>query len=333
MRRGLVRGTRVEALVVRRGTAHGVAFVADHPDPSPPPGEVTVRVDLAGICATDLEIARGYMSFQGVPGHEFVGTVIAGPCELVGRRVVAEINCACGACDMCGRGWPGHCRRRSVLGIAGRDGAFAEMTVVPERNCHIVPAEISNEQAVFVEPLAAAVQVLELQPIDSSQRVAVLGSGRLGLLAAQVLTLQGCQLEVIGRNPHTLAFCRQRGIPAIELPDLKPQAEHDVVVECTGAPDGLRLAFQMCRPRGTIVLKSTYAGAPTLDMTPIVVNELRIVGSRCGPFRRALELLRGGRIAVEEMISATYPLRRGVEAFAAAAEPQNIKVLLHPGAA
>jgi threonine dehydrogenase-like Zn-dependent dehydrogenase len=293
---------------------------------------VTIRVHLAGICATDFEIARGYMNFSGVPGHEFVGTVVAGPDHLRGRRVVAEINCVCGTCDMCSRGLSPHCRRRTVLGINGRDGAFAELLTVPERNCHVVPDSISDQQAVFVEPLAAALQVTRLQPIDQWMDVVVLGSGRLGLLVAQVLKLRGCRLQVVGRNPQTLAFCDRRGIQSIALRDLVPKPVYDVVVECTGISEGLRLAMQLARPCGTIVLKSTYAEPATVDLAPLVVNEIRLIGNRCGPFPEALALLRDRKIEVDEIISRVYPLRRGEEALAAAARPENIKVLLRPGA-
>jgi threonine dehydrogenase-like Zn-dependent dehydrogenase len=323
----------VEALVVRHGPPRTVRFLNNYAAPQPTPGEVIVRVRLAGICATDLEIVRGYMSFSGVPGHEFVGTVIDGSQRLRDRRVVAEINCVCGNCDMCSRGLSSHCRRRTVLGIQNRDGAFAELLSVPERNCHVVPDEVSDEQAVFTEPLAAAVQVVKLQPVDRWTDVTVIGSGRLGLLVAQVLKLQGCRLQVVGRNPRTLAFCERRGIQPIELTELVPKATRDVVVECTGSPEGLRLAIQLCRPRGTIVLKSTYAQPAPADLTPIVVNELHVLGSRCGPFPEALQLLRQRQVEVEEMISRTYPLKMGVQAFEAAASPQEIKVLLRPGGA
>jgi threonine dehydrogenase-like Zn-dependent dehydrogenase len=323
----------LEALVVRHGPPRTVRFVNNYATPKPAPGEVIVRVRLAGICATDLEIVRGYMNFSGVPGHEFVGTVVDGSPRLRDRRVVAEINCVCGSCDMCSRGLSSHCRRRTVLGIQGRDGAFAELLSVPERNCHVVPDEISDEQAVFVEPLAAAVEVVKLQPVDRWMDVAVIGSGRLGLLVAQVLKLHGCRLQVVGRNPRTLAFCERHGIQPIELTEMVPKANRDLVVECTGAPEGLQLAIQLCRPRGTIVLKSAHAQPTPIDFTPVVVNELHLVGNRCGPFPEALQLLRQRQVEVDEMISRTYPLKMGVQAFEAAASPQEIKVLLRPGGA
>jgi threonine dehydrogenase-like Zn-dependent dehydrogenase len=320
----------VQALVVSDGR---VEFVPDYPEPEGSPEEVVIRVHLAGICATDLEIARGYMQFVGVLGHEFVGSVVRGPQVLVGRRVVAEINCPCGQCELCQRGLSNHCPRRTVLGIAGRDGAFAEYLTVPASNCHLVPETVSDRQAVFVEPLAAAVHVLAAHPIDRQTRVTLLGTGRLGLLVAQVLALQNCEFEVVGRNPHTLAFCRQRGMRTIHVDELSPGNQYDVVVDCTGSPDGLRLALSLCRPCGTIVLKSTYADPASLDLAPVVVNELRVVGSRCGPFAAALRLLADRQVEVDELISGVYPLARGIEALEAAARPEMIKVLLRPGSA
>jgi threonine dehydrogenase-like Zn-dependent dehydrogenase len=323
----------VDALVVSPGKGGGIEFVRDQPEPSPPAGEVTIRVELAGICSTDLEIARGYTDFRGVPGHEFVGTVVAGSDALRGKRVVGEINCVCSACDMCRVGLSGHCRNRTVLGISGRDGAFAQLLTLPERNCHVVPDEVNNRQAVFVEPLAAAVQVVKQHPVDADTRAAVVGVGRLGSLIAQVLALHGCQLEAIDHNPRALAFAERRGIRAVPADDVMPRAEHDLVVESTGSAAGLDLAMRLVRPRGTIVLKSTYAGAAEVNLAPIVVNEIRLIGNRCGPFPDALELLRTGKVEVVGLISGEYLLERGVEAFAAAADPRNVKILVRPGPA
>ncbi len=320
----------MQALVVSSEPARAIRFEPQYPEPQPAAGEVKIRVHLAGVCATDLEIARGYMDFAGIPGHEFVGSVVAGDAAWVGRRVVAEINCVCLECDLCRSGLTNHCRRRTVLGIAGRDGAFAEYIVVPARNCHLVPDNITDQQAVFVEPLAAAVHVLDAFPRQSGARVAVLGTGRLGLLVAQVLALQDVRLEVIGRNPRTLALCQRRGLKALHIDDVVPAGEHDCVVDCTGSPDGLALALKLCRPCGTIVLKSTYAEPAAIDLAPAVVNELQVVGSRCGPFPAALQLLAGRRIEVDELVTAVYPLERGAAALEAAARPDGIKVLLRP---
>ncbi|MFH0981556.1 MAG: alcohol dehydrogenase catalytic domain-containing protein [Planctomycetota bacterium] len=309
----------------------GVSYVASHPDAKPRAGECRVRVHLAGICATDLEIIKGYMGFAGILGHEFVGTVEAGSRAWQGRRVVAEINCACRECDMCHAGLSTHCRNRSVIGISGHDGCFADYVTVPEINLHAVPASISDEEAVFVEPLAAAYQVVKQCPIDSRTRAAVVGTGRLGLLVAQVLATTGCQLLAVGRNPRTLLFCEKKGIQAVSVDELVPKQDRDVVVECTGAPAGLQLALGMVRPRGTVVLKSTFAAAENLNLTPLVVNEAHLLGSRCGPFADALEALARKEIDVSSMVSRTFRLERGVEALEAAAKPENIKVLLRIG--
>lgn len=323
----------MKALLIRPTSPPQLAAVSDHPKPAPAPGEVLIRVDCAGICATDLEIVRGYMRFTGVPGHEFVGTVVAGPTALLNQRVVAEINCPCGECDLCARGWPGHCRARTVLGIAGRDGAFAEFVALPAANLHRVPAELSDEHAVFVEPVAAAVQVLVLEPQPPDGRTLVLGTGRLGLLIGQVLADADRAPLLVGRNPRTLNVAAELGLDAIPLDAFKPAADQDVVVECTGAADGLQLAMAACRPRGTLILKSTYAEPPQIDLAPIVIHELRVLGNRCGPFEPAIELLRTGRVRVEPLISATFPLSDGVRAFAAAAQPGRLKVLLRPDGA
>jgi threonine dehydrogenase-like Zn-dependent dehydrogenase len=322
----------MRAILVDRTQPEGIAYAVNHPDPTVGPGEVLVRVDLAGICSTDLEIVRGYMNFQGVLGHEFVGTVVRGSESLKGQRVVAEINCvgpASAARDADARK---HAADHTVLGIDRHDGVFAEYAVVPAENCHVVPNEVSNRQAVFVEPLAAACQVVKDHPATAGMRVAVLGTGRLGLLCGQVLAAQDCRLIVIGRSPHTLRIARQLSLPTMTVTDLDVRPAFDMVVECTGSPDGFRLAAGIVRPRGTIVLKSTYAQNATLDLAPIVVNEIVVAGNRCGPFPEALELLRTGRVRVEELISGVYPFARAVAAFAAAREPNNLKILLEPGA-
>lgn len=320
----------MQALTIDPTRRDQVTFTADYPRPAAAEGEVLIRVGLAGICATDLELARGYMGFRGVPGHEFVGTVAAGPEELVGQRVVAEINCPCSACAMCRCGRFNHCTRRTVLGIQGRDGAFAQYLTMPAGNCHRVPENVTDSQAVFAEPLAAAAHVLDAVKLTPGTRVALLGSGRLGLLTALVLGRTAAELTVIGRNSRTLGLCRGWGLHAITVDDLPGHAVFDVVVDCTGAPEGLRQALRLCVPCGTIVLKSTYAEAEPVDLAPVVINEVRIVGSRCGAFPRALALLARGDVRVDELVSAIYPLGDGVAAFAAAKRPENIKVLLRP---
>jgi alcohol dehydrogenase len=313
-----------------------VAYRPSYPDPTAAPAECVIEVHLAGICSTDLEIVRGYLNFTGVIGHEMVGTVVAGSSGWIGKRVVSEINCVCGECDLCRRGLPTHCRKRTVVGIAGRDGCFADRLVVPERNLHVVPDSVSDEEAVFVEPLAAAYQVIKQCPVEPRMRVAVVGSGRLGLLIAQVLAGTGCNLTVVGRNPKTLLFCEKKQIQSVSVDDLVPRQDHDVVVECTGAPRGLDLALRVVRPRGTIVLKSTYAppaahpgsaeAAPP-DLAPVVIHEVTVLGSRCGPFPEAINALARREIDVASMIARTFKIERGLEALEAARDPQNIKVL------
>lgn len=320
----------MQALMLSPDNGDGVKLVSDYPQPQVPANEALVAVRLAGVCATDLELARGYMGFAGVPGHEFVGTVVEGPADLVDQRIVGEINCACGKCDMCQRGWPTHCRYRTVLGIQGRDGAFAEYLTLPHENLHLVPDAITDEQAVFVEPIAAACEVLAEVPIAARDRVAVLGSGRLGLLIAQVVATTGCDLTVIGRNPRTLGIAEGFGLRTAHIDDPPAPQSLDVVIEATGVPAGLEMAMALVRPRSTIVLKSTYAGAAGVDLAPIVINELRVVGNRCGPFPEALRLLAAGAVRTQELIAAEYPLSAGVEAMRAAAQPENTKVLIRP---
>ena len=319
----------MRALTVNMPARGDVRLVEDHPDPSPAAGEVLVQVRVAGICSTDLEIARGYMGFAGVPGHEFVGVVIDGPPELMGKRVVAEINCppseAPATLTLNERK---HAANRTVLGILGRDGAFSERLVIPAANCLVVPDAVSNDQAVFTEPLAAACQVLRDRPITGGERVAVLGPGRLGILCAQVLARQDCELTVIGKNPRTLAVCRDLGLNAITIDAVAEKRSFDVVVECTGVADGLRASLALARPRGTIVLKSTYTAPPDVDLAPIVIDEIRVIGSRCGPFDEALRLLAEGAVRVKPLIDARYPLVRGVEAFEFAARPGVLKTLI-----
>ncbi len=308
----------------------GIRLDPQWPDPVPVDGEALIRVRLAGICTTDLELIKGYMNFHGVPGHEFVGDVVAGPPEWLGRRVVAEINCVCRRCDMCRRGFANHCRARTVLGIAGRNGAFAELLAVPLDNLHAVPDAVTDEQAVFTEPLAAAFQIIKQIPIDSRMHVAVLGSGRLGLLVAQVLQRTGCRLQVIGRNPLTLDFCEKHGIQTRAVGEIVPKADHDVVVDCTGDPRTVALAAELVRPRGTIVLKSTAATAAPLNLAPLVVNEINLLGSRCGPFPDALAALAADHIDVVTLISRTFDIGQGLRALQEAALPESIKILLRP---
>ena len=298
------------------------------PDPSPAAGEVRIRLCLAGICRTDLEIVKGYMGFAGILGHEFVGTALEGRHE--GRRVVGEINCVCGSCDMCAAGLPTHCRRRTVLGIDGRDGAFAEYLTLPEANLHAVPDDVSDRQAVFAEPLAAAIQIGRQVNLRPGQKIVVLGDGRLGQLAAQVLAAWGLRPTVVGRAPAKLAILRSLGIGTLAADQARPAKDADVVVECTGAAEGLAMALAFARPRGTIILKSTVADTAGLNLAPLVVDEITVVGSRCGPMADAVAMLARGEVTVEPLITGQYALDDAPEALAAAAQPDAIKVVMRP---
>jgi alcohol dehydrogenase len=302
--------------------------LADYPEPEPGVGEALVRVHLAGICNTDLELLRGYMAFQGIPGHEFVGTVERAPGaqEWVGRRVVGDINLACGECPTCRAGRPTHCPNRSTLGIGGHAGAFADYLVLPTCNLHTVPESVPDEAAVFTEPLAAACEILEQVHVRPSNSVVVLGDGKLGLLCAQVLALCGCQLTLVGHHTENLALIDRPGlVTTTRLPDA---VEADLVVEATGSPGGYAVARRLVRPRGTIVLKSTIRGQIDADLTSVVVDEVVLLGSRCGPFGPALRLLAQDLVRVVPMISNRYPLAEALEAFEDAARPGTLKVLL-----
>jgi len=305
-------------------------LLPDYPRPKPPPGEALIRVSLAGICNTDLEIAKGYMGFQGVLGHEFVGIVeAAAEAGWLGKRVVGEINCYCGECPLCRRGLFTHCPERTTLGIWGRDGAFAEYLTLPLANLHPLPEEIRDEDAVFVEPLAAALEIVEQIQVKPTDRVILLGDGKLGLLVAQVLALQGCDLLVVGHHAHKLELLNRRGI-ATHLGESSSKGSFDIVVDCTGNPEGFTQALALLRPRGTLVLKSTYHGEAEVDLSQLVIDEITLVGSRCGPFVPALELLRRGLVDVASLISATLRLDEGIRAFQLAGKRETLKVLLRP---
>ena len=288
-------------------------------------GEALVRVVLSGICNTDLEIARGYAGFHGTIGHEFVGTTSDG------RRVVGEINAGCGNCELCKSGDSRHCANRTVLGIVGRDGAHADFLKLPISNLLPVPAEISDEQAVFTEPLAAACGILERISITEESRVAVIGDGKLGILCAQVFATTGAEPMLVGKHQTKLSIAAQRGIETSLADQVKGRAgEFDVVVEASGSATGFELALDLLRPRGVLVLKSTFHGATAIDAARIVVDEISVVGSRCGRFAPALELLMQHKIDVENLISEAFPLADGVRAMARAADSGVMKVLLRP---
>ena len=300
-----------------------------HPEPAAATGDTLVRVRQAGICATDLEITKGYMGFRGVLGHEFVGDVVqSADRELVGQRVVGEINVVCGRCDLCLSGLSSHCRNRTVLGIAGRDGAFADHVRLPATNLHVVPASVDDDAATFVEPLAAAYQVLKQLSFEGRKWVTVLGDGRLGLLVAQVLRDANCQVRVIGKHSQNLALCEKWSIRSRPLADIVPRHDQDVVVDCTGNAGGIELAVQMVRPRGTVVLKTTAAAGRPLNLAPVVIDEINMIGSRCGPFREALRGLAEKRVDVASLIHRRMKLDQGVEAMELAGRPGVLKVIL-----
>ncbi len=299
------------------------AFVGD---------ESVVRVLKAGICNTDLEIINGYFGFKGVLGHEFVGIVEASKNAFwVGQRVVGEINAACGRCDYCRRGWRRHCPDRSVLGILNRDGAFREYLTLTEENLHLVPSIISDDDAVFTEPVAAACEILDQVSIDQNHRVAVLGDGKLGLLIGMVLSQTGCRLSLIGKHASKMKLLSDFPIELLLLDSAqKLKQAFDIVIEATGSPLGWDLALQLTKPRGTLVLKSTFQGQIKFNPAPIVVDEITVVGSRCGRFEAALNLLQSGSLRASRLIQHSFPLHQALEAFSVAHQPGTLKVLIEP---
>ncbi len=299
----------------------------DIPIPQPPKGEALVKVVRAGICNTDLELLKGYYPYAGILGHEFVGIVEKGSEHLINKRVVGEINAACGYCRFCLRGEPTHCENRTVLGIVNRNGAFAEYLCLPEKNLHLVPENVSTDAATFTEPIAAALEIQEQVKIIPDDRVLVVGDGKLGQLIAQTLALTGCDLLVVGRHKDKLANLENRGIKTGLVDDIKDRS-FDISVDCTGNPEGFATARRALRPRGKLVLKSTYAGNLSVDMSSLVVDEITLIGSRCGPFSPALELLAKNQIDVTYLIQANYPLSEGLAAFAKAQTKGVLKVLL-----
>jgi threonine dehydrogenase-like Zn-dependent dehydrogenase len=314
----------------------------DYPTPTPKDGEILVRVLRAGVCETDLQLIRGYMGFSGVLGHEFVGVAESGP--LKGQRVVGEINCSCWTCATCEAGAPSHCPNRTVLGILNHDGAFADYIAVPQRNLHVVPEDMPTDVAVFTEPVAAAFQIPAQMTIHRHDRILVLGDGRLGNLCAQVLAHLSKDVTVVGKHPEKLALLdgppeggHFLGVrighhrPAIKtclLSDFPATRDADIVVDCTGSSTGLPTALTLVSPRGTIVLKTTVAGEQTLALAPVVIDEVTILGSRCGPFDRALTALATGEVDVLPMISARYGLADGVSAIEHARTKTSLKVLI-----
>jgi threonine dehydrogenase-like Zn-dependent dehydrogenase len=327
--------------LVYRGTE--LALEHDYPHPTPAAGEALIRVVQVGICNTDLEIIRGYMGFQGVLGHEFVGivediygdTVFSQYKHLIGQRVVGEINAACrhADCFYCQRDMPTHCPNRTTLGIVNRDGAFADHVMLPVENLHMVPEKVSDEEAVFVEPLAANFEIFEQVHLKPTQRIVIVGDGKMGQLAAQVLRLSGCEILMVGKHHEKLALVEKLGILTHHLKDIEHFISDngrcvDLIVECSGSAQGLEFAMRLVRPRGTIVLKSTVADKSTLNLAPIVIDEIHIQGSRCGPFSPALRALSQKLVDISSLISAHYTLDEGLAAFDRAAQKGMLKILV-----
>ena len=309
----------------------GKQIILDENFPDPQSDETLVRVNLAGICGTDLEILDGYMEYTGILGHEFVGTVekSRNP-TMVGKRVVGEINAGCGKCDSCMGGMQRHCPSRTVLGILKRDGAFAEFLSLPEKNLHVIPDSISNEQAVFVEPLAAAFEIKEQVSLKPEWNVAVVGDGRLAQLIIQVIKLTCSNITCFGKHESKLEGLVQSGIKikiGIESTDEKL---FDLVVEATGSNSGFVDTMKLVKPRGIVILKSTIASRENLDLTPTIINEITLIGSRCGLFKPAIDALASGIISVNSMIDSTFPLEKFEDAIIHAKKPNTLKVFLKP---
>ena len=326
---------QMRALVL---TDSGPVLVSDYPIPQPGDGEALIKVRMTGICATDLQLVAGYKGgYRGVLGHEFVGEVVEAPGfeEWIGRRVVGELNVGCGECDLCQSGLRKHCHRRKALGIMGLDGALADYLVLPVANLHHVPDQMPDNHAVFTEPCAAALRIIEQLPGIGNLKVMVVGDGRLGLLVSQALSTTGCDLTVVGHNAQKLALLQEMGIPCVLIADERELREYrysvDVAVEVTGSYSGFDVALNLVRPAGTLVLKSTLAGGVrALNVSRVVVDEITVIGSRCGPFRPAIDMLLREAVVVEPMIHACYNLNDVLEALDFAGQKGTLKVLVAP---
>lgn len=310
---------------------NGTVSVRETDIPARPENFSLLRLLMGGICNTDLELRRGYYGFAGTPGHEFVAEVVeSGRADLMGKRVVGEINLACTHCEWCRKGWGRHCPNRTVLGIVNQPGAFAEYFVLPDRNLHVLPDSVSLERAVFTEPLAAACEILDQVAIPSGEAVAVLGDGKLGLLIAQALAVHGYPVRLFGRHWRKLRIAAAAGVETELIEGNLPIAAFGWVVDATGNPDGLHTAISMAKPLGTVIMKSTVHNRVPIDTAPAIVNEITLVGSRCGRFEAALPLIEHSLIRLEDMITARYPLSDAAAAFARAEERGALKVLLEP---
>jgi len=319
-------GIRMKALVIEDGTIR----IKDVPQPEPSADEALIKVCKAGICSTDLELAKGYMHFEGILGHEFVGEVESAADQgWIGKRVVGEINMYCGQCDLCREGMTKHCSHRTVLGILSKNGVFAEYLTLPLKNCLTVPDTMSDYEAVFAEPVAAALEIFERVKFSKEEKALILGDGKLGLLVAQIMRQHTENVTCVGKHARNLDILKSLGIQTHQS-GIDLNREFSVVVEATGNKKGLEEALRLVRPQGVIVLKSTFHGKSQVDVSHIVVDEIQLIGSRCGPFPKALHQLERKMINVDELIDGDFPLERGVEAFALAQEPGTLKVVLSP---
>lgn len=299
------------------------------PTPEPSETESLIRISLAGICATDQELAKGYYGFQGIPGHEFVGVVEKGPENLVGQRVVADINIPCQRCSYCQQDLQHHCPNRKVVGIKNHPGAFAEYITLPNENLFLVPPTLSDEQAVFAEPLAAALEIQEQVNLSNSPNILLIGAGKLGQLIARTLAGLGQNLLVTARSERSLKPLESKGIQTCLVSQLPPQ-QFDLVIECSGNSQGFETAVNSVKPRGTLILKSTYRDNVSVNLSQLVVNEVSVIGSRCGPMEKALSLLNNNQLNPTDLITDIFPLDQGVSAFKKSYLPDSFKVLIKP---
>lgn len=310
---------------------NGLKLDKNYAKPSPRKGEALIKVNTIGICNTDYEITKGYMGYKGVLGHEFTGVVEeinADDKSLLNKRVVGEINCGCGECEWCHQGLERHCPNRSTLGIWQREGCFAEYVCLPVKNLLEIPENVTDEEAVFTEPLAAALEILEQIHIPPYKKVVVLGDGKLGLMIALALNAAGLDLVLIGKHENKLEIAKNQGVKTKLLSDVEIKKEYDFVVEATGSISGFETSLALTKPRGTLILKSTIAASKEFNFAPVVVDEITIVGSRCGQFAPALRLLESGRIDVKPLISDIFELDESIAAFERNKEKSSIKVIV-----
>lgn len=310
---------------------NGLKLDTNYPMPGPKKGEALIKVNTIGICNTDYEITKGYMGYKGILGHEFTGVVEAVNSDdqsLIGKRVVGEINCGCGECEWCAQGLERHCFNRSTLGIWQREGCFAEYVCLPVKNLLEIPSNVSDEEAVFVEPLAAALEILEQVHIPPYKKVIVLGDGKLGLIIALALNAAGLDITLVGKHEEKLAIAKAQCVKTKLLADLKIKKAYDFVVEATGSITGFETSLALTKPRGTLILKSTIAASKEFNLAPIVIDEITVLGSRCGQFAPALRLLESKRIDVKPLISDIYDINDSVRAFERNTEKSSVKVLV-----